>query len=211
MRVLLADDHTLVRAGVRRLLESFAGVEVVGEAKNGMEVLDLCTLHRPDAVLLDLQMPGKSGFEVAVELREQHPAIAVVIMSMHTDMTYVRQALDAGASGFVVKDAAPGELELALKAAAIGQTFLSPQIASNMVNTLLKRETRGVEALSPRQRDILRRLGQGQSSKEIAAELGISIKTVETHRARMMEVLGVKRANELLRYAVQHASGFGKG
>lgn len=208
MRVLIADDHTLVRAGVRRLLESFAGVEVIGEAREGQELLTLVEKTNPDAVLLDLQMPGMSGFEVAAELKRLHPGVAVIIISMHTEMSYVRQALDVGARCFVVKDAAPGELQLALLCAQEGRTFLSPQIAASMMNSMLKREVGGVDALSPRQREILKRLGRGQSSKEMAADLGISIKTVETHRARMMEVLGVKRANELLRFAVRHEGGF---
>jgi len=208
VRVLLADDHTLVRAGVRRLLESFTGVEVVGEARDGLEVLALAESLKPDAVLLDLQLPGMSGVDVTKTLKRLHPEISVVIISMHAEMSYVRQALDAGACGFVVKDAAPGELQLALICAQEGRTFLSPQIASSMVNTMLKRDHGGVDSLSPRQREILKRLGRGQSSKEMAADLGISVKTVETHRARMMEVLGVKRATELLRYAVRHEGGF---
>ncbi len=206
MRVLLADDHTLVRAGIRRLIEASPDIEVVAEAQNGQEVLDLVAMHRPDVALVDLAMPGKTGFDVLLEVRAQFPDLAVVIMSMHTDLSYVRTALDRGALGFVVKDAAPAELELALRAAHSGQTFLSPKVSSRMVNALVRREApAGMEALSPRQREILALLGRGRATKEIAAELGISVKTVETHRARMMEVLGIRRGNELLRYAMQHS------
>lgn len=206
MRLLLADDHTLVRAGIRRLIEVQPDMEVVAEAQNGDEALHLAALERPDVALLDLEMPGKGGLEVISELRARHPEIAVVIMSMHADLGYVRMALDRGACGFVVKEAAPAELELALRAAYAGEVFLSPKISSRMVNALVQRKPGGgVDALSPRQREILALLGRGKATKEIAAELNISVKTVETHRARMMEVLGIRRAGELIRFAVKHS------
>ena len=206
MRVLLADDHTLVRAGIRRLIESTADMEVVAEAQNGDEVLDLVATSRPDVALIDLAMPGKNGLEVTAELHAHHPQVRIVIMSMHADLGYVRMALDRGALGFVVKEAAPAELELALRAAAVGQTFLSPKVSSSMVHSLMRNDgAKGLDALSPRQREILGMLARGRATKEIAAELGISIKTVETHRARMMEVLGLHRASQLLRFAVQHS------
>lgn len=208
MRLLIADDHTLVRAGMRRLIEGFEGMVVVGEASDGEEALELAALHRPDIVLLDLSMPGRNGLEVTASLQRDWPGIRVVIISMHTDLARVRQALDAGACGFVVKDAAVAELELAVRAAAAGRTFLSPQISAQMVDSLLRKEgPRGIDALSPRQREILERLGRGQGNREIAAALGIGVKTVETHRARMMETLGCRRAPELLRLAMRHVDG----
>ena len=204
MRVLLADDHTLVRAGIRRLLEACADIEVVAETDNGNDVAELVSLKHPDVVLLDLSMPGKNGLEVAAELHRRFPGTAVVIMSMHADVSYVRTALDHGACGFVVKEAAPAELELALRAACAGQTFLSPKVSSLMVNAFVRRgAAEGIDALSPRQREILRLMARGRATKEIAADLGISAKTVETHRARMMEVLGVRRGADLLRIALQ--------
>lgn len=206
MRVLLADDHTLVRAGIRRLLESFGDIEVVAEARSGRETLELAHLHRPDVALLDLSMPEGNGLETTARLRDQLPTIAVVIMSMHADLAHVREALDRGARGFVVKDGAVAELELALRAAIAGQTFLSPEVSGRMVSSLMRgQRAEGVEALSPRQREILARIGRGESTKEIAATLGISVKTVETHRTRMMETLGCRRAAELLRLAIRHA------
>jgi DNA-binding NarL/FixJ family response regulator len=206
VRVLLADDHTLVRAGIRRLIESQPDIEVVAEARNGDEALDLAALKRPEVALIDLEMPGKGGLEVAAELHERYPEIAVVIMSMHDDPVHVRAALDRGALGFIVKEAAPAELEIALRAALAGQTFLSPKVSARMLapSTQKKGDT-GIDALSPRQREILNLLGQGKATKEIAAALDISVKTVETHRARMMEVLGVRRAGELLRLAMKHS------
>jgi DNA-binding NarL/FixJ family response regulator len=205
VRVVIADDHTLVRAGIRRLLESFEGVSVVAEAGSGAETLEVTSLHRPDLVLLDLSMPDRNGLDVTSDISRLLPGTLVVIMSMYADLGRVREALDRGARGFVVKEAAVAELELALRAAMDGQTFLSPQVSGRMVDSLLGRPgERGVESLSPRQRQILKRLGQGESTKEIAAELGISAKTVETHRARMMETLRCRRAADLLRVAIQH-------
>jgi DNA-binding NarL/FixJ family response regulator len=206
VRVLLADDHTLVRAGIRRLIESHPDIEVVAEARNGDEAIDLAALKRPDVALVDLEMPIKGGLEVAAELHERFPDIAVVIMSMHDDPIHVRAALDRGVLGFIVKEAAPAELEIALRAALAGQTFLSPKVSARMITPATqKKGDTGIDALSPRQRQILNLLGQGKATKEIAAALEISVKTVETHRARMMEVLGVRRAGELLRLAMKHS------
>ncbi len=205
VRVLIVDDHTLVRAGLCRLLQGFSDMQVVAEASNAEQALELALHHRPDVVLLDLSLPGRSGLEALSDIRRQLPATRVVMMSMHDDSGHVRDALDRGAAGFVVKDDAPQELELALQAAHSGQVFLSSQISARMLAPLLNRERpTGIAALSPRQRQILRRLGNGQNTKEIAVELGISAKTVETHRARMMEALGCRRASDLLLLAARH-------
>ena len=205
MRVLLADDHTLVRAGIRRLIESNADIEVVAEAQNGQEAIEMAARAHPDVAVIDLEMPLKNGLQVAAELRRNHPEIAVVIMSMHDDQEHVRAALESGARAFIVKEAAPAELEIALRAASAGQTFLSPKISARVVHTLVHKTEAGVVDLSPRQRQILELLGAGKGNKEIAADLDISVKTVETHRARMMEILGLKRSGELLRFAMKHS------
>ncbi|KAF1685592.1 DNA-binding response regulator [Pseudoxanthomonas broegbernensis] len=207
MRVLIVDDHTLVRAGLSRLLQTFAGVDVVAEASNADQAIDLAAIHRPDLVLLDLSLPGRTGLEALSGILQRAPETRVVMMSMYDDPLHVRDALDRGAAGFVVKDAAPLELELALRTAAGGEVFLSPRISARMIAPLLGRarsKPEGVAALPPRQREILAQIGRGLSSKEIAADLGISVKTVETHRARMMEALGCRRANELVLLAVKH-------
>lgn len=205
MRVIIVDDHTLVRAGVSRLLQTFADVDVVAEASNARQAVDAAILHRPDVVLMDLSLPGRSGLDAMTDVLRATPRTRVVMMSMHDDPVHVREALDRGAAGFVVKDAAPLELELALRAAIAGQVFLSPQISSRMIAPMLGRDKPvGIAALPPRQREILREIGRGQSNKEIAADLGISIKTVETHRARMMETLGCRRANDLILLAARH-------
>ncbi|UYK78485.1 response regulator transcription factor [Xanthomonas sacchari] len=208
MRVIIVDDHTLVRAGLSRLLQTFADVDVVAEASNAQQAVDLATLHRPDLVLMDLSLPGRSGLDALTDVLHSSPKTRVVMMSMHDDPVHVRDALDRGATGFVVKDAAPLELELALRAASANQVFLSPQISSKMIAPMLGRERpvgiAALAALSPRQREILRQIGRGQSNKEIASDLGISVKTVETHRARMMESLGCRRANDLVLLAARH-------
>lgn len=207
MRVLLCDDHTLIRAGLRRLVESFDGIEVVAEAASADEAVIRAREHQPHVVLLDLSMPGRNGFDALDELRRTCPDTAVVIMSMHDDAGHVREALARGASGFVVKEAAPGELEIALRAAHAGRIFLSPQVSGPVLGDGAGRARRGPDGthLSPRQREILAALGAGRTSKQIAADLGISIKTVETHRARLMEALGCRNAVELVRAAVQWA------
>ena len=207
VRVLICDDHTLVRAGLRRLVDSFEGIEVVGEASNADEAVVRTRQLLPDVVLLDVAMPGRSGFDALAELRTKQPDTAVVIMSMHDDAMHVREALDRGAVGFVVKEAAPAELEVAIRAAAAGRTFLSPQVFAGQLQPNRARGAAGtgdVEDLPRRQREILAKLGAGRSTKQIAADLGVSVKTVETHRSRMMETLGARNAFELLRIAMRH-------
>ncbi len=207
MRILIVDDHTLVRAGLSRLLQMFNDIEVIAEASNAEQALELTLQHAPDLVLMDLSLPGRSGLDALSDVQQKAPGTKVVMMSMHDDAVHVRDALDRGAAGFVVKDAAPQELELALRAAHMGQVFLSPQISAKMLAPMLGRDRPvGIAALSPRQRQILREIGNGQSTKEIAADLGISVKTVETHRARMMEALGCRRANDLVLLAARHQS-----
>ena len=159
MRVLIVDDHTLVRAGIGRLLQALPDVDVVAEACNGQQALDMAAIHRPDLILLDLSLPDRSGLELLPLLRDSLPQTRVVMMSMHNDPTQVRVALDRGCAGFVVKEAAPMELELALRAAANGQVFLSPQVSSKMLAPMLNQQRpTGIAALSPRQREILRQL-----------------------------------------------------
>lgn len=203
MRVLICDDHTLVRAGLRRLVESFAGIEVIAEAATVEEVLLLARRSHPDVVLLDLTLPGRSGFEALAELRQACPDTAVVIMSMHDDPTHVREALARGAAGFLVKEAAPAELEIALRAAVAGRTYLSPQVSAPQLGVARSQRNTGIDALPPRQREILAAIARGRTTKQIAGDLGISVKTVETHRARMMQTLGCRTTLDLLRLAVR--------
>jgi DNA-binding NarL/FixJ family response regulator len=200
LRVLIVDDHVLVRAGLRRLVEGFPGAVVVAEADDGDQVPALVAQHRPDIVITDLSMRRHSGYDVLRSVTREYPGVRVIVVSMHDDAAHVSHAMDAGASCYVVKDAAPGELEIALRAAAAGQTFLSPRVAAAQL-----RADRGGPQLSPRQKEILQLLGQGLATKEIAARLRLSVKTVETHRARLMRALNLKRASELVRYAFLHS------
>lgn len=205
LRVLLADDHALVRAGMRSLLREFPGVEVVAEAADGAEALELAARERPDVVLMDIAMKGMNGLEAAARLRERLPGVKVVILSMHASEEYVLQALRAGAAAYLIKDSATAELELALKSVMRGETYLSPAISRQVVERYVQRVGAGGgdEPLTPRQREVLKRIAEGRSTKEIAFELNLSVKTVETHRAQIMERLGIRDVAGLVRYAMR--------
>ena len=205
IRVLLADDHSLVRAGIRSLLGAMADVEVVGEAASGEEALELAARQQPDVVLMDIAMKGITGLQAAARMRETHPAVRVVILSMHSGEEYVLQALRAGAAGYLLKDAATGELELALRSVMRGESWLSPAVSRQVVEGYVQRS--GAEAapdvLTARQREVLRLVAGGKSTKEIAFFLNLSVKTVETHRAQIMERLGIRDVPGLVRYALR--------
>ncbi len=205
IRVLLADDHSLVRAGIRSLLGAMAEVQVVGEAASGEEALELAARQQPDVVLMDIAMKGITGLEAAARMRETQPAVRVVILSMHSGEEYVLQALRAGAAGYLLKDAATGELELALRSVMRGESWLSPAVSRQVVEGYVQRS--GAEAapdvLTARQREVLRLLAGGKSTKEIAFFLNLSVKTVETHRAQIMERLGIRDVPGLVRYALR--------
>jgi DNA-binding NarL/FixJ family response regulator len=206
IRVLLADDHTLVLAGIRGLLTRLAGVEVVGEAADGHDTLRLAETLRPDIVLLDIGMPGLNGLEVAQRLNKFDPAIRVIILSMHVTEEYVLRALRAGAAGYLLKDSAVAELEVAIRAVARGETYLSPPVSKRVVDDYVSR-TGGISdplaALTPRQREILQLVAEGHTSKDIAQRLGLSYRTIETHRNQLMKRLGVADLTGLVRFAVR--------
>jgi len=205
IRVLLADDHSLVRAGIRSLLGAMAEVEVIAEAASGEEALELAASAKPDVVLMDIAMKGITGLEAAARLRERHPAIRVVILSMHSGEEYVLQALRAGAAGYLLKDAATGELELALRSVMRGESWLSPAVSRQVVEGYVQRSggEAAPEVLTARQREVLRLIAVGKSTKEIAFLLNLSVKTVETHRSQIMERLGIRDLAGLVRYALR--------
>jgi len=205
LRVLLVDDHALVRAGIRSLLRDIEGIEVVGEAADGAEALAIAGRERPDAVLLDIAMKGMSGLETAARFRELHPGVKVLILSMHASEEYVLQALRAGVVGYLIKDSATAELELALRSVVRGETYLSPAISRQVVEGYVQRVGAGAgdDPLTPRQREVLKRVAEGRSTKEIAFDLGLSVKTIETHRAQIMERLGIRDVAGLVRYAMR--------
>jgi DNA-binding NarL/FixJ family response regulator len=203
LRVLLVDDHALVRAGIRSLLRDIEGIEVVGEAADGAEALAIAGRERPDAVLLDLAMKGMGGLETAARFRELHPGVKVLILSMHASEEYVLQALRAGVVAYLIKDSATAELELALRSVMRGETYLSPAISRQVVEGYVQRVGAAEDPLTPRQREVLKRMAEGRSTKEIAFDLGLSAKTVETHRAQIMERLGIRDVAGLVRYAMR--------
>jgi DNA-binding NarL/FixJ family response regulator len=205
LRVLLVDDHALVRAGMRSLLQDLPEVEVVAEAGDGAEALAAAERERPDVVLMDIAMKGMNGLEAAARLRERLPAVKVIILSMHTSEEYVLLALRAGAAAYLIKDSATSELELALKSVMRGETYLSPAISRQVVDGYVQRvgASAGPEPLTPRQREVLKRVAEGRSTKAIAYELNLSVKTVETHRAQIMERLGIRDVAGLVRYAMR--------
>lgn len=210
-RVLLADDHHLVRAGMRALIDGFGDFEVVAECGDGREALVLARQHSPDIVVMDVSMPGLNGLDAAARIAKEHPAIRVVMLSMHTAENYVLEALRAGAHGYVVKDAAPEDLERALRAIARGERYLSPAISQVVLEDYLRllrgsaaSEARAGEVLlTQRQREVLQLIAEGRSTREIAERLSISIKTVETHRAQIMDRLNIRDVPGLTRYAIR--------
>jgi DNA-binding NarL/FixJ family response regulator len=206
IRVLLADDHALVRAGLRALASGLTGVQVIGEASDGRQALALVKEHRPDVVIMDFSMPGLNGLEAATRVAKEFPEVRVLMLSAHSNEEYVCQALRAGAAGYLLKDSGTAELELAIRAVAGGQTFLSPAVSKHVINDYVRRvggEAGSLEILTPRQREILQMIAEGQTTKEIARTLHLSIKTVETHRSQLMERLNIHDVAGLVRYAVR--------
>jgi DNA-binding NarL/FixJ family response regulator len=206
IRVLLADDHALVRAGIRSLLEKMPGVEVVGEASNGREALALTKSESPNLVLMDIEMPDLSGLEALPRIVKTFPRIKVAILSAYATEEYVSRALRSGASGYILKDAATAELQLLINSVVQDKTYLSPFISRIVINTYMERvaeELSPLEQLTPRQREILQLIAEGKNTKEIAHRLGIGVKTVETHRLRLMAHLDIYDVPGLVRYAVR--------
>jgi DNA-binding NarL/FixJ family response regulator len=206
IRVLLADDHALVRAGVRLLVERIRGVSEVVEARDGREALALCAARRPHIALLETSLAGLNGFEVAARIARKLPATRVVMFSRHSSEESVARALRSGAAGFLVKDAGPHELDVAVDAVLRGGAYLSPSVSKAVIERYLNlgRGKRGkVELLTARQREILQLVAEGHSSKECARLLGVSVKTVETHRAHIMRRLNIGDLAGLVRYAVR--------
>jgi len=206
MRILLADDHHLVRAGIRALLERVPSVQVVAECGDGREALEAIERLRPDVALLDITMPGLNGLEVAARIAKLSPKTRILILSMHAGEAYVAQALRAGVAGYLLKDSAAAELGLALEAVGRGEAWLSPAISRQVVEGFLSSSSAGPDplaGLTGRQREILQLIAEGRSTKRIAADLGVSVKTVETHRAQLMERLDIHDVPGLVRLAIR--------
>ena len=206
IRVMLADDHALVRAGLRALLQSLDGVQVVAEVGGGHEALQAVAHHQPDVVLMDIAMPGMNGLEAAERMMKQWPSVRLIILSMYTNEDYVRQALSAGATGYLQKGADPAELELAIKAVMRGETYLTPAVSKQVVHNYLEQSGKkpgALQDLTPRQREVLQLIAEGHSTKDMAQRLNLSVKTIETHRTELMHRLGIHDVAGLVRYAIR--------
>jgi DNA-binding NarL/FixJ family response regulator len=206
VRIVLVDDHKLVRAGIRALLQQVAGFEVVGEADDGREAVEVVERLRPDVVLMDISMKGLNGIDATAQLRRRNNEAKVIMLSMHAAEEQVARSLHAGANGYVVKDGAIEELESAIDAVLRGETYVSPVLSRNVVDRLMR--TAGgapspLSLLTPRQKEILQLIAEGRSTKEIAHLLSLSIKTVETHRAQLMQRVGIRDVPGLVRYALR--------
>jgi DNA-binding NarL/FixJ family response regulator len=206
IRVLIADDHTLVRAGIRALLQCLEGVEVVAEAGDGREAMALAELHRPDVLVTDIAMPHVGGLELTGRVARELPEARVIILSMHANEEYASRALQAGAAGYLLKDSGLAELEIAVRAVARGETYLSPAVSKHVIADYLRRTGGGPPepgSLTPRQRQVLRLIAEGKTTKAIARLLGVSVKTVETHRAQLMDRLDIHDVAGLVRHAIR--------
>ena len=206
IRLLLVDDHRLVREGIRSLLQRIDGMEVVAEASDGREALERIKSHHPDVLLLDIGMKGMNGLETAARAAREFPNVHVMVLSMHAHEEYVSQALQAGVSGYILKDSGSSELEMAIRAVGRGEKYLTPAISRHVIDDYLQRmgnETRMINLLTPRQREVLQLIAEGNTTKEIAAVLQVGVKTVETHRAKLMERANIHDIAGLVRFAIR--------
>ncbi len=205
IRVLLADDHDLVRAGFRSLLQNFQGVQVVGEAADGKEALRLVETLKPDLVIMDIAMPELNGLDATARIAKEFPGVHVLILSMHANEEYARRALRAGALGYLLKRASTAELELAVRAVARGEPFLTPAISKHLLADFVRsaEPVSPLDQLSPRQRQVLQLIAEGYSRKEIADKLSISPKSFDVYRSEIMQLLNIQDNAGLVRFAIQ--------
>jgi len=208
IRVLLADDHKLIRAGLRLVVEQQPDLQVAGEADDGRQAVEMVNSLKPDVVVMDIGMPNLNGIEAARQITQSRPDTAVVMLSMHADEGYVLRALKAGARAYLLKDSATSDLAQAIRAVVEGKSFFSPAVSKVLLQDYMRklRRTGGEDSydlLSPREREVLQLLAEGKSNKEVATLLNLSVYTVETHRAKIMQKLNLKGVPELILYAVR--------
>ncbi len=208
MRVLLADDHAIVRRGLKSLLESEPGLTVVAEAADGVEALRLCDEHEPDMLILDIAMPKLNGIDVAARVQKHDPAPHIIILSMHSDESYILRALAAGARAYLLKESTDEDLLPAVRAVAAGKPFFSPKVTAMLVEDYMRRlQARGLtdsyNLLTDREKEVLQALAEGRSNKEVASMLDVGVSTVETHRANLMQKLNLHNTAEIVLYAVR--------
>ena len=210
IRILIADDHGIVRAGLKLLLNRISGTEVVAEASDGREAVRLAKAFQPDVVLIDVAMPQLNGLDAARQIARDNPRTGIIVLSMYMDESYILRALDAGARGYLIKDNADDELENAIRSVAAGRPFFSQAIADTLledhVHVMRKQNiTESYDLLTEREREVLHLLAEGKSNKETAAVLNLSPYTVDTHRTNLMQKLGLHNTAEIVLYAVRHA------
>jgi len=203
-RIIIADDHTLFRIGLRQMLDSFDGVSVVAEAANAAQMLDAAETVGADLLISDLTMPGTSGTQLIEQLHRRHPTLPILILSMHDEPATVRRALQAGATGYLTKESSPDTLQAAVRQVAAGERFIPPGLAETMVFESVRPSSLAHETLSQRERQIFRLIAQGVALSQIAEQLHLSPKTVTTHKTHLMEKLGTGNNADLIRYAIEH-------
>jgi DNA-binding NarL/FixJ family response regulator len=207
IRILIADDHTLLREGIKAILEDEPDIVVVGEADDGRETIRLASQFRPNVILMDIAMPSLNGLEATRQIKHEHPEINILVLTMYDHEEYLRQLLEVGASGYILKRAAASELVAAIRAVNAGDAVLSPSITRMLLNDYLRRDTSGAdtgtEALTPREREVLQLIAEGKTSREIAEILNLSIKTVQSHRGSIMQKLDLHDRGDLIKYAIQ--------
>ena len=204
IRILLADDHAVVRQGFKMILGSQPDMEIVGEAGNGREAVTLAEQFKPDVVVMDVAMPELNGIEATRRLALSAPHTRVVALSMHKDSVYVREILRAGARGYLLKDSVAADLVHAVRAVASGEGYLSPAVSNAVLDDYRRHVTNPIDLLTSREREVLQMLAEGKTNKEIAGVLNLSVYTVDAHRGRIMEKLNLHSINELVRFAVRN-------
>lgn len=204
IRILLADDHAVVRQGFKMILGAQSDMEIVGEAGNGREATELAEQLRPDVVVMDVAMPELNGIEATRRLASSLPHTRVIALSMHKDSVYVREILRAGARGYLLKDSPAGDLVSAVRAVASGQSYLSPGVSNAVLDDYRRHVTNPIDLLTTREREVLQMIAEGKTNKEIAGVLNLSVYTVDAHRGRIMEKLNLHSINELVRFAVRN-------
>jgi two-component system, NarL family, response regulator NreC len=204
IRILLADDHAVVRQGFKMILNAQPDMEIVGEAGNGREAVDLAEKLKPDVVVMDVAMPELNGIEATRRVVQSTPHARVIALSMHKDSVYVREVLRAGARGYLLKDSGAGDLVSAVRAIARGEGYLSPGVSNAVLDDYRRHVTNPIDLLSSREREVLQMLAEGKTNKEVATILNLSVYTVDAHRGRIMEKLNLHSINELVRFAVRN-------
>ena len=204
LRVLLVDDHKMVRQGFRLILLSQGDIDVVGEAGNGLEAVELVKSLQPDVVIMDVTMPELNGIEATRRIREFSTQIRVLALSVHRDLTYAREAIRAGAEGYLLKESADTDLLAAVRAVAEGNSYLSPEVSSAILKDYRKHVSNPLDLLTPREREVLQLVAEGKTNKEIATSLNLSVYTVDGHRTKIMEKLCLHSVGELVRFAIRN-------